>query len=51
MLYGITIAVVAVGTHFLHFVPRTKGRNLLVHGLFVVGVVALLMFVPDWVQD
>lgn len=51
MLYGITIVVVAVGTHLLHFVPRTKGKNPLYHGLFLAGVVALLLLVPEWVQD
>eukprot|EP00977_Amphora_coffeiformis_P001028 scaffold220_cov169-Amphora_coffeaeformis.AAC.8 len=51
MLYGITIVVVAVGTHLLHYVPRTKGKNPIYHGLFLAGVIALLTFVPEWVQD
>lgn len=51
MLYALTIAVTAVGTYFLHFVPRTKGKNPIYHGLFVVFAVALLMLVPAWVQD
>lgn len=51
MLYAITMVVVAIGTYLLHFVPRTKGKNPIYHGLYLVAVVLLLMFVPDWVQD
>ena len=50
MLYGMTIVVVAVGPHVLHFVPRTC-KNPIFHGLFLVGVVALLLLVSEWVKD
>jgi hypothetical protein len=51
MLYGITLAVVCVGTPLLHKVPRSQGKQPLFHILFLVAAAALLLLVPSWVQD
>lgn len=50
-LYAVTIAVTALGTYLMHFVPRTKGKNPIYHVFFLVGAGALLMLVPEWVQN
>jgi len=51
LLYGVTVAIVAALAPLLSRIPRSKGRNVIYHGLYLLLVVSLLMFVPEWVQD
>ena len=51
MLYGITVLVAVVMTPFLHKIPRSKGKNLIFQGVYLVFVMAMIAFVPEWVQD
>jgi TB2/DP1, HVA22 family len=47
---GLILALAAC-TPLLHRVPRSRGRKLLWHGVFVAGAALALTLVPDSIQD
>jgi len=51
LVYAILIGVLALSTPLLHRLPRSRGRKILYHILFVVGSVLTLLLVPGFIQD
>ena len=51
IIYCVSILVVAVSAPFIRKVPRSQGKNPLFHGIFLAAAVAVLVFVPGFVQD
>jgi hypothetical protein len=50
-LYVGSVAVVAGLSPIMHRIKRTRGRNPIFHVLFLAVFIALLVFVPEWIQD
>lgn len=49
--YLVATALVVVLTPLLRKVRRSRGKNLIYHALFVAAAVALLLFLPEDIQD
>jgi hypothetical protein len=51
LVLGVSLGAVLLLIPILSKVKRSRGRNILHHGIFVVVAIALLMLIPEKFQD
>jgi hypothetical protein len=49
-VYLVSVVVIAGLSPILHKIKRNRGRNPIFHVLYLAVFIALLVFVPEWIQ-
>lgn len=50
-VYLVSVAVIAGLSPILHRIKRNRGRNPIFHVLYLAVFIALVVFVPEWIQS
>ena len=51
LIYAIAVAFVIVLVPILSRIPRSRGKNIIYHAIFLAVAAALLLLVPEEFQD
>jgi TB2/DP1, HVA22 family len=51
IIYLVSIVACVVAARFIEKFPRTRGKNLIFHGAFVVSAILLVLLVPNAIQN
>jgi hypothetical protein len=51
LIYGCSLLLVSILTPLLNRIPRSRGKNIAFHIIFLVGAAASLLFLPDFIQN
>ena len=51
LIYAVSIALAVVAGVFINKIPRTRGKKPIFHAAFVAASVAILIFLPEEIQD
>lgn len=51
IIYGVSIAIMAVATPFVRKIPRNGGNNPIAHVAFLGLAATMLLLLPDFIQD
>ena len=51
LIYAVSIALAIVAAVFINKIKRSRGKNPIFHGVFVVASILTLLFLPEEIQD
>jgi len=51
LIYAVSIALAIVAAAFVNKIPRTRGKNPIFHAVFLVASIAILVLLPEEIQD